>query len=85
MREILFILLGGVIMFFVLSFIANKKKRTDTKTSDTLLKELLTTPESINLLKTKEFKTLSDTTEFRNYVKLLTQEQIYALANKLTE
>ena len=85
MREILFILLGGVIMFFVLTFIAGKKKKTDTKTSDTLLKELLTTSESINLLKTNEFKTLSDTTEFRNYVKLLTQEQIYALANKLTE
>jgi hypothetical protein len=84
MREILFSLLGAAIMFFVLFVISKNKQQNNKVTSDTLLKNLLTLTETKALLKTREFLDLASTNEFKNYLKMLTEEQIYLLAKRLT-
>jgi hypothetical protein len=81
MRNILLIILGAVIMFIVLKVLSKKTVKQSTSSG---IKEILLLPETLKLAKTTEFKNLSDTPEFRNYIKTLSQEQIYELAKTLT-
>lgn len=83
MKEALIFLLGAVVAYVVLSMLT-KKSETSNTDSTAYLKKLAVLPETVDLLKSKEFKNLSMTPEFKQYVKTLTQEQIYVLAKSLT-
>lgn len=85
MKEIFLVLAGAAAMYILLAVLSKKSKNANSETSTTDLKNLLLTPQTVELVKTQQFKNLANTAEFKTYLKKLSEEQIYLLANSLTQ
>jgi hypothetical protein len=81
MKNLLYILLGALILFIVLKMIAGAGKGAMLSTEK--LKKLAFTPQTGNLIKTNEFKELVKTKEFQDFVRTLAEEQAVVLAQSL--
>ena len=81
-KNILYIILGMLIMFVILKLLSSK---TLTGTGDTTkaLKELAFTGEAYNLIMSNEFRELVKTPEFKKFTKTLAAEQLNILSKTL--
>ena len=80
-KNILYIVLGMLIMFVILKLLS----KTLTGTGDTTkaLKQLAFTGEAYNLIMSNEFRELVKTPEFKNFTKTLATEQLNILSKTL--
>jgi hypothetical protein len=82
MRNILWVLLGALLLFIILRMIAGAGKAETLST--TKLKRLASLPETANLIRTNEFRELVKTTEFKDFARTLAAEQVVIMAQTLT-
>lgn len=82
MKNLLWVLLGALLLFIVLRMIAGAGK--EAALSTTKLKALAFLPETANLIKTNEFRELVKTKEFKDFTRTLAAEQVVVLAQTLT-
>ena len=81
-KNILYIILGMLIMFVILKLLSSK---TITGTGDTTkkLKALAVAPETYNVVMSNEFRELVKTKEFKDFINTLANEQLTILSKTL--
>lgn len=84
MRIAIFLIAGAIIMFVVLRILANNKNTQGTSQTTKNFMTLANTPQAYSLIKTNEFRELSKTPAFKNFVSTLAEEQINIMAKSLT-
>lgn len=80
-KNILYIVLGMLIMFVILKLLS--KTSSGTGNTAAALKQLALTGEAYNLVTSNEFRELVKTPEFKNFTKTLADDQLKVLSKTL--
>ena len=80
-KNILYIVLGMLIMFVILKLLSKTSSGTGNTTA--ALKQLAFTGEAYNLIMSNEFRELVKTPEFKNFTKTLADDQLKVLSKTL--
>jgi len=82
MKPLLYIIIGGVIVFIVLKFFASKPVASDSKTVENF-RILLNTDEANKLLQTPELTNVLLTSEFKQLAKGISDEYLKTITKNL--
>jgi len=81
-KDFLFIAVGMFLMYVILKIAKSKTVQAPSATNSAF-RQLATTGEAYNLIRTNEFRELAKTAEFRTLVNTLAKEQINILTSAL--
>ena len=83
MKNVIFVLIGGALMFIVLKYMSKGKPIPETE-SQQRFRKLMATPEAQALVQSDEFVAMAMTREFRDVLKSVADEFIHEMAKQVS-